>query len=189
MSTRLRTGLLVLAPALVLAGCFGRDPEPVDPGIDPLAPVSITGSSLTGGLSASGEEIRPSSVSRFATGTVVQFSDDRRLVLTRTGVVALKSGYKIVGNGEVVGADGNQIGYMAPGDKLVVDEAGKIDWIKAQSGSTATGSSSSGASATGVSATGTILSATGKLSATGTLHAPMLDPESGAIGPDSDDSH
>ncbi|HRI35666.1 MAG TPA: hypothetical protein PK765_00915 [bacterium] len=66
---------------------------------------------------------------------------------------------------------------MAVGDTLDIDENGAVEWHRIASGST-TGSGSSGSVDTGATATG--------LTATGSI--PMLDPESRAIGPTSDDS-
>lgn len=178
MSMRIRTGLVLLAPVVALSSCFWD--KSADQGPDPLAPVTISGVTMTGAdTSATGETVRPLHVYRTATGMLVHYSDDRREYLGRGSVLALDSGYKIVGNGEVVGDDGNQIGYMVDGDVIAVDEAGKIDWTKAAGGSTATGATASGS---------TIVSTGGTLSDTGSLHAPMLDADTGDMGPDSDDS-
>lgn len=179
MSMSLRTGLVLLAPAIALSSCFWGDPA--DQGPDPLAPVTVSGVTMTGAdTSATGETIRPLHVYRTATGMLVHYSNDSREYLGRGSVLALASGYKIVGNGEVVGDDGNQIGYMADGDVIAVDESGAIDWTKkSASGSVATGSVSTGS---------TIVSTGGTLSDTGALHAPMLDAATGDMGPDSDDS-
>ncbi|HRI35667.1 MAG TPA: hypothetical protein PK765_00920 [bacterium] len=88
-------------PVLVLSGCFWSTSAPSDSSeLLPSSPDEST-NTLSGGVE-SGSTAKPIGAVRAASGTIVTFADDKTITLTRTGVISLDSGYKIVGNGEVV---------------------------------------------------------------------------------------